>query len=86
MGLVSGIFTAFFGPKRGRWITLIDATLDPGDESTRVAVTLTHDPATEWNKNLAGAPALIPDPPELILGDHMVLASGWNGSGDVAHH
>ena len=49
-----------------------------------MAVTLTHDPAAEWNKNLAGAPVLIPDPPELILGDRMVLASGWNGSGDVA--
>ena len=84
MGLVSGIFKAFFGPKRSPWITLIDATIDPGEQTTRIVVTLTHDMAAEWNKNITGAPVLIPDPLELILGDHRVQATDWKGSGDVA--
>ena len=84
MSLVSGIFKAFFGPKRSPWIKLIDATLDLGEGTTRVVVTLMHDPIGEWNKNLAGAPVLIPDPPELLLGDRTVKASDWTGSGDVS--
>lgn len=83
MSLVSGILRTFFGPKRTPWIQLLDATIDPRDETTRVVVTLKHDPAAEWNRNLAGSPVFIDEAPVLILGEHRVPASGWKGSGDV---